>query len=100
MRGRDLWPFLCPSRVQAIDTFLDNNDFDCIIRAHEVKQQGIRFCKQARVLTVFTSSAYCGTGNGAGAVFIARETMRMISVAMGATGVLNGVPHNGHPRFL
>ena len=39
-------------------------------QAHEVKQEGLRVSKSARVITVFTSSMYCGGSNGAAAVFL------------------------------
>ena len=37
------------------------------------------------MLTVFTTSAYCGGSNGAGAAYIAQGTVRMVSVSLGST---------------
>jgi hypothetical protein len=44
-----------------------------------VKQQGLRLCEHGRVITVFTSSGYCGGDNGAGALFISNNKIRLIS---------------------
>lgn len=44
-----------------------------------------RLCKGGRVLTVFTTSAYCGGSNGAGAAYVAQGIVRMISVTLNTT---------------
>eukprot|EP00996_Jenningsia_fusiforme_P002503 NODE_332_length_2443_cov_14.588972_g307_i0.p1 GENE.NODE_332_length_2443_cov_14.588972_g307_i0~~NODE_332_length_2443_cov_14.588972_g307_i0.p1 ORF type:complete len:571 (+),score=59.06 NODE_332_length_2443_cov_14.588972_g307_i0:69-1715(+) len=64
---------------KAIETLLANHGFEFIIRAHELQRHGLRVAKNARVLTVFTSSGYCGGDNASGVVFIANGTIRMIT---------------------
>jgi len=65
--------------LKAIETFLANHNLQFIIRAHEMKQEGLRVSKSAQVITVFTSSNYCGADNGSAAVFIADGRLRFIS---------------------
>ena len=43
--------------------FLDTNGFTHMIRAHECVDEGIRFTSDNRVITVFSSSNYCGKTN-------------------------------------
>eukprot|EP00667_Euglena_gracilis_P005049 EG_transcript_5075 len=65
--------------LRAIQTFLANHQLQFIIRAHEMKQEGLRVCKSAQVITVFTSSNYCGAENGSAAVYVAEGKLRFIS---------------------
>uniref|UniRef100_A0A7S1J1G0 Serine/threonine-protein phosphatase n=1 Tax=Eutreptiella gymnastica TaxID=73025 RepID=A0A7S1J1G0_9EUGL len=64
---------------RAIETFLEHHGLQYIVRAHEVKQEGLRVSKSARVITVFTSSMYCGGSNGAAAVFLANRKVRFVT---------------------
>eukprot|EP01004_Peranema_trichophorum_P008637 NODE_738_length_2403_cov_48.513158_g631_i0.p1 GENE.NODE_738_length_2403_cov_48.513158_g631_i0~~NODE_738_length_2403_cov_48.513158_g631_i0.p1 ORF type:complete len:707 (-),score=142.86 NODE_738_length_2403_cov_48.513158_g631_i0:196-2316(-) len=74
-RGPDIYSF----GLAAIQMFLQRHDLQFIIRAHEVKQEGLRVCKSAQVITVFTSSQYCGGENGSAAVYIDRGKLRFIT---------------------
>jgi len=58
---------------QAVCQFLENNGLDLIIRGHEAREQGLQVSKQACVLTVFTSSDYCGYGTPGGVVLVRRS---------------------------
>jgi diadenosine tetraphosphatase ApaH/serine/threonine PP2A family protein phosphatase len=64
---------------KAIEQFLQNSGHEYIVRAHEFKHDGLRIHKSARVLTVFTSSGYCGGNNGAGALFVGQGMLRLMS---------------------
>eukprot|EP00668_Euglena_longa_P038682 GGOE01049735.1.p1 GENE.GGOE01049735.1~~GGOE01049735.1.p1 ORF type:complete len:870 (-),score=284.69 GGOE01049735.1:7-2616(-) len=83
-RGRDSSDILIYGE-KAIEQFLSTFKLDVIVRAHEAKQAGVRLCKGGRVLTVFTTSAYCGGSNGAGAAYVAQGVVRMISVSLNTT---------------
>jgi protein phosphatase len=48
--------------------FLDAIGFDCIIRGHEVAEEGIKTKFGGRVLTVFGASNYCGRSGNCAAV--------------------------------
>lgn len=63
---------------RAVDSFLQNHNFDYIIRAHQEKANGLRISDNARVLTVFSSSDYGGHQNGAGVLFVGGGKIRMI----------------------
>eukprot|EP01065_Artemidia_motanka_P018604 TRINITY_DN2192_c0_g1_i1.p1 TRINITY_DN2192_c0_g1~~TRINITY_DN2192_c0_g1_i1.p1 ORF type:complete len:526 (+),score=51.21 TRINITY_DN2192_c0_g1_i1:99-1676(+) len=58
---------------RAVDVFLENNDYDLMIRAHQEKRAGLRLSQSNRVITVFSSSNYQGHGNGAGLVSVRRR---------------------------
>jgi protein phosphatase len=65
-----------------LDIFLDENKFDCLIRAHEWFDAGLDwpFGPLGRCLTVFSSSDYCGKGNS-GAVALVSEDCRIETAA-------------------
>eukprot|EP01065_Artemidia_motanka_P004652 TRINITY_DN12211_c1_g1_i2.p1 TRINITY_DN12211_c1_g1~~TRINITY_DN12211_c1_g1_i2.p1 ORF type:complete len:919 (+),score=338.59 TRINITY_DN12211_c1_g1_i2:76-2757(+) len=54
----------------AVDGFLDACGLEFIIRGHEEKADGLNISKQARVLTVFSTSDYCRKGNKAGVALV------------------------------
>jgi protein phosphatase len=66
---------------EPLEDFLDDNGFDCLIRAHEWFDAGWNwpFGQQGRCLTVFSSSDYCGKGNK-GAVALVSEDCRIETV--------------------
>jgi protein phosphatase len=63
---------------KAVDTFLDNFGFEYIFRAHQEKSDGLKLSKNARVMTIFSTSAYVGHSNGAGVVFVNNGKIRLI----------------------
>eukprot|EP01001_Neometanema_parovale_P010796 NODE_702_length_2167_cov_107.926125_g669_i0.p1 GENE.NODE_702_length_2167_cov_107.926125_g669_i0~~NODE_702_length_2167_cov_107.926125_g669_i0.p1 ORF type:complete len:485 (+),score=80.66 NODE_702_length_2167_cov_107.926125_g669_i0:66-1520(+) len=65
-RGPGTWVF----GAQAIETFFRNHDFELILRAHQAKASGFQLQKAGKVLTVFSSSRYCGDDNTAAGLFI------------------------------
>ena len=52
----------------SLDNFLKNNKLKMIIRSHDVCQKGISNCFGDRVLTIFSSTNYCGIYQNAGAL--------------------------------
>jgi len=55
---------------KALNTFFQNTGCSHIIRAHQPPQLGIHLSKNARCITVFSSSHYCGSYNSAAVVFV------------------------------
>eukprot|EP00735_Rhodelphis_limneticus_P014386 TRINITY_DN8408_c0_g1::TRINITY_DN8408_c0_g1_i1::g.29170::m.29170 TRINITY_DN8408_c0_g1::TRINITY_DN8408_c0_g1_i1::g.29170 ORF type:complete len:664 (-),score=135.62,sp/P48726/PP2A1_PARTE/35.74/3e-45,Metallophos/PF00149.23/6.4e-30,WD40_alt/PF14077.1/0.15,WD40_alt/PF14077.1/5.1e+03,DUF605/PF04652.11/6,Pol_alpha_B_N/PF08418.5/6.2e+03,Pol_alpha_B_N/PF08418.5/0.99,MAP65_ASE1/PF03999.7/10 TRINITY_DN8408_c0_g1_i1:341-2332(-) len=63
---------------QALDTFLREYGFSHLIRAHEVSKVGIQVTKHARVITIFSSSRYCGMDNQAACILVHHGKIRVI----------------------
>lgn len=62
----------------AVQQFLDRHGYEYIFRAHQEKSDGLRLSKNARVFTIFSTSAYVGHSNGAGVVLVADNKIRLI----------------------
>eukprot|EP00658_Telonema_sp_P-2_P033205 TRINITY_DN24420_c0_g1_i2.p1 TRINITY_DN24420_c0_g1~~TRINITY_DN24420_c0_g1_i2.p1 ORF type:complete len:465 (+),score=89.89 TRINITY_DN24420_c0_g1_i2:396-1790(+) len=64
--------------TEAVTQFLDRFGYEYIFRAHQEKSDGLRLSKNARVFTIFSTSAYVGHSNGAGVVLVADNKIRLI----------------------
>eukprot|EP00667_Euglena_gracilis_P005018 EG_transcript_5048 len=84
----------------ALEAFMAETGYQYIIRAHEVKQQGLRLCQSGKVITVFTSSGYCGGDNAAGALYIANRKLRMVSCLSQRMEMMQQDRENGYPHLL
>ena len=63
-------PATCVFGKRAVEMFCRNSGCSHLIRAHQSPKLGVEIAKNATILTVFSSSHYCGAFNRAAAVLV------------------------------
>jgi serine/threonine-protein phosphatase PP1 catalytic subunit len=51
-----------------VGKFLSKHDFDLVVRAHQVVEDGYEFFADRQLVTIFSAPNYCGEFDNAGAV--------------------------------
>ena len=51
-----------------VGKFLQKHDFDLVVRAHQVVEDGYEFFADRQLVTIFSAPNYCGEFDNAGAV--------------------------------
>jgi len=72
-RGGDIIVF----GERAVQEFIKHTGCTHLIRAHQPPKHGIEYCKSARIVTVFSSSHYCGGFNSAAIVLVNEGRLRV-----------------------
>lgn len=58
-----------------VTQFLDQYDFDLVVRAHQVVEDGYEFFADRQLVTLFSAPNYCGEFDNAGAVMSVDDTL-------------------------
>jgi len=58
-----------------VGKFLQKHDFDLVVRAHQVVEDGYEFFAERQLVTIFTAPNYCGEFDNAGAVMAVDESL-------------------------
>jgi len=58
-----------------VENFLKKHDFDLIVRAHQVVEDGYEFFAKRQLVTVFSAPNYCGEFDNAGAMMSVDSTL-------------------------
>ncbi len=61
--------------ADVVSKFLQKHDFDLIVRAHQVVEDGYEFFADRQLVTIFSAPNYCGEFDNAGAVMSVDESL-------------------------
>jgi len=62
--------------ADVVSKFLDRNDLDLIVRAHQVVEDGYEFFGERTLVTVFSAPNYCGEFDNCGAMMSVDENLQ------------------------
>ncbi len=74
------------------EAFCTRNGLDCVIRSHEVKQQGYEVEHGGRCITIFSAPNYCDSVGNKGAYIHIKPDLKLEYTQFSA------VPHPAHIR--
>lgn len=64
--------------AEGLDLFLNEYGLTHLVRAHEVRQTGFQVQQHSRMVTLFSSSGYCGSTNDASCILACQGKLRFI----------------------
>nr|CDJ85437.1 Metallophosphoesterase domain containing protein [Haemonchus contortus] len=66
----------CTFGPDVLQTVLDRYKLDCVVRAHQVVQDGYEFFSNRKLVTIFSAPHYCGQFDNAAAVMIVNPDLQ------------------------
>eukprot|EP00056_Hartaetosiga_gracilis_P007744 m.111762 g.111762 ORF g.111762 m.111762 type:complete len:579 (-) comp12769_c0_seq2:26-1762(-) len=69
----------CVFGEDAVAAFSKETNLNFVLRAHQPPNRGIRYQAGAKVITVFSSSHYCGMNNSAALVVVSRDQLDIVT---------------------
>jgi len=82
-----------------LETFLDINDLEVVIRSHEAKQEGYEYMWDNQLITVFSASNYCGTQGNDGAVLVYESDLKHKIITWNLSDTSHLALSGTHGRF-
>ena len=61
--------------ADVVGKFLTKHDYDLVVRAHQVVEDGYEFFADRQLVTIFSAPNYCGEFDNAGAVMAVDESL-------------------------
>jgi len=61
--------------ANVVNSFLEKNDLDLVVRAHQVVEDGYEFFAGRRLVTLFSAPNYCGEFDNAGGMISVDENL-------------------------
>jgi diadenosine tetraphosphatase ApaH/serine/threonine PP2A family protein phosphatase len=86
-------PFTCVFGRAVVDQFLQRTGCTHIIRAHQPPRLGVDMRHSGKVITLFSSSHYCGANNAAAAALISNRSIRIVLAAIDSKTLQGEDPH-------
>jgi len=69
--------------ADVVKEFLENQDLDLVVRAHQVVEDGYQFFAERRLVTVFSAPNYCGSFDNAAALLHVDRQLRCSFTCIG-----------------
>ena len=66
--------------------FLEKNGIELLCRAHQLMDEGYKFCFRRKVLTLFSAPNYCNSFNNKGAIMCVDENLKCTFITLNPEG--------------
>lgn len=78
-----------------IDQFLEKQNLEMIVRAHQVMADGYEFFHKRKLVTIFSAPNYCGSFDNAGAMLIVNQDLVCRFIIFKSTSY-----YDGHRKYM
>ena len=66
----------CTFNKEVLENFLEENDYDLLVRAHKVLENGYEFLFDKQLVSIFSAPNYCGKFNNSGAIMVVDKELK------------------------